>query len=91
MDAPTPVAVSRLPSEGAYVRTSPGPFMRPPAATIGVVGWIRANLFPSVGSGAVTVLIALLLLWIVPQLIEFLVVDAVWTGSDREEIGRAHV
>jgi general L-amino acid transport system permease protein len=82
MDAPatmTPSAVVR-----AYIRAAPAPFMRPPPATVGVLGWIRANLFPSIGSGALTVLIAFLLVWIIPPLIDFLLIDAVWSGSDRE-------
>ena len=82
MDAPaamTPSAAVR-----AYIRAAPTPFMRPPPATVGVLGWIRANLFPSIGSGALTVLIALLLVWIIPPLVDFLLIDAVWSGSDRE-------
>jgi general L-amino acid transport system permease protein len=75
----TPSAVVR-----AYIRAAPAPLMRPPPATMGVFGWIRANLFPSIGSGALTVLIALLLVWIIPPLIDFLLIDAVWSGSDRE-------
>jgi general L-amino acid transport system permease protein len=82
MDAPatmTPSAAVR-----AYIRAAPAPFMRPPPASVGVLGWIRANLFPSIGSGALTVLIAFLLVWIIPPLIDFLLIDAVWSGSDRE-------
>src|SRR5215470_14409955 len=67
-----------------YVRAAPGPVVPPPLATVGALGWIRANLFPSVGSGALTVLISLSLIWIALPLIDFLIVDAVWTGSDRE-------
>jgi general L-amino acid transport system permease protein len=67
-----------------YVRAAPAPFMPPPLATVGALGWIRANLFPNIGSGVVTVFLALLLVWISLPLIDFLVVDAVWTGSDRD-------
>src|SRR5215468_3047735 len=68
----------------AYVRAAPAQAILPPPATIGPLGWIRTNLFPSVGSGVLTVLIVLLLAWIIPPVIDFLFVDAVWTGSDRE-------
>jgi general L-amino acid transport system permease protein len=84
MDAQTPVAIAQPAAARAYVRATPAPFMPPPAATVGPLGWIRANLFPSVGSGVLTVLITLLLIWITVPLIDFLIVDAVWTGSDRE-------
>src|SRR6266436_8596973 len=83
MDAQT-LAVSSQPTAHAFVRATPAPFMLPPPATVGVPGWIRANLFPSIGSGALTVLIALLLLWIILPLIDFLLINAVWSGSDRE-------
>jgi len=68
----------------AYVRTAPAPVVAPPVATVGALGWVRAKLFPSVGSAALTILIALLLVWIVPPVVDFLAVDAVWSGSDRE-------
>ena len=84
MDAQVPAATSQLAAVRAYVRAAPAPFMSAPPATVGIPGWIRGNLFPSIGSGALTVLIALLLIWVIPPLIDFLVVDAVWTGSDRE-------
>jgi general L-amino acid transport system permease protein len=84
MDAPAPAATPPLSGAHAYVSATPAPFMAPPHTTVGVIGWIRANLFPSIGSGVLTVLIALLLIWIVPPLVDFLIVDAVWTGLDRD-------
>jgi general L-amino acid transport system permease protein len=73
--------VSSLPL--AYVRTAPAPFVAPPPSIVGVLGWARAKLFPSVGSAMLTILIALLLVWVVPPIVDFLLVDAVWSGSDR--------
>lgn len=67
-----------------YVRTVPSPVLPPPRATTGVFGWMRANLFSSAFNTALTLVIVALLLWIVPPLVRFLVVDATWTGSDRE-------
>ena len=84
MDAPTLPSGPQAVAVPAYVQTAPAPLMSPPVATAGVAGWIRANLFPSVGSGVATVLITLALVWIALPLIDFLIVDAVWTGSDRE-------
>jgi len=84
MDAPVPAAAWRSNAAPAYVRAAPAPVMPPPPATVGLIGWIRAHLFPSIGSGVLTVLIALALIWIVPPVIDFLFIDAVWTGSDRE-------
>src|SRR5450755_1832584 len=56
----------------------------PPAAMTGALGWLRANLLSSPFNIALTILIALLLAWLIPELVKFLLIDAVWTGSDRD-------
>ena len=53
-------------------------------ATTGAIGWLRANLFSSPLNIALTLSDALLIDWIVPPLIKFLFIDAVWSGTDRE-------
>jgi general L-amino acid transport system permease protein len=70
--------------ELAYVRIAPAAFVLPPPMTIGILGWIRARLFANIWSGVLTILIAVLLVWAVPRLVEFLLIDAVWSGADRE-------
>jgi general L-amino acid transport system permease protein len=84
MDAPTVATPTKHGTSLAYVRAAPAAAVSPPLATVGVPAWFRERLFPNVGSAATTVLIVLLLIWIVPPLIDFLIVDAVWTGSDRD-------
>jgi general L-amino acid transport system permease protein len=84
MDAPAPLLSAEANAGRAFVRSAPAPFIPPPPATVGPVGWIRANLFPSVGSSVITVLIAVMLLWVIRPVIDFLIIDAVWTGSDRD-------
>jgi general L-amino acid transport system permease protein len=56
----------------------------PPKALSGALGWLRENLLSTPFNVAMTILIALLLYWMVPGLIKFLLVDAVWTGADRD-------
>jgi len=56
----------------------------PPAAMSGAYGWVRANLLSTPFNMMMTVIIALLFLWIVPDLVRFLFIDAVWTGADRD-------
>jgi His/Glu/Gln/Arg/opine family amino acid ABC transporter permease subunit len=56
----------------------------PPAAMTGALGWLRTNLLSSPFNIALTILIALLLAWVIPGLVKFLLIDAVWTGSDRD-------
>jgi general L-amino acid transport system permease protein len=67
----------------AYVRSVPVPAMAPPLTSVGFIGWLRANLFSSWGNAALTVATAALLFWLVPPVVRFLIIDAVWTGADR--------
>src|SRR5450631_710642 len=56
----------------------------PPAAMTGALGWLRTNLLSSPFNIALTILIVLLLAWVIPDLVKFLLIDAVWTGADRD-------
>ena len=71
-------------TELAFVRHSTIAPQPPPMTMTGVVGWLRENLFSSTLNITLTVLIALLLAWIIPDLVKFLLIDAVWTGADRD-------
>src|ERR1700687_6279719 len=68
----------------AFVRRAPAPHLPPPFASTGWLGWCRANLFGTPVNAVLTVLTVLLLAWAVPPLVRFLVIDAVWTGTDRQ-------
>ncbi len=54
-----------------------------PLATTGAIGWLRANLLSTPFNMVMTFLVALLLIWIVPDTLRFLIFDAVWSGEDR--------
>jgi len=56
----------------------------PPAMHTGAIGWMRANLISTPFNIALTAIVALLLIWLVPEVLRFLFIDAVWTGADRE-------
>jgi general L-amino acid transport system permease protein len=56
----------------------------PPMAMRGAVGWLRENLVSTKFNVLLTILIALLMLWIIPDLVKYLLIDAVWTGADRD-------
>jgi general L-amino acid transport system permease protein len=59
--------------------------LKPPVTTVGFVGWMRQNLFNGWFNTLLT-LFSLYLIWlVVPPLIQFLVIDAVWTGTSRED------
>src|ERR1700760_4671518 len=56
----------------------------PPARMTGAVGWVRANLLSTPFNIVLTILIVLLLAWLIPALLRFLIIDAVWSGTDRD-------
>ena len=56
----------------------------PPPGTVGLRGWLRKNLFPTIGNSLITAVLALLLGLIVWQIIDWALIRAVWTGQDRE-------
>jgi general L-amino acid transport system permease protein len=67
-----------------FVRTLPMDALPPPATMTGAIGWARANLFSGPFNILMTILVILLVLWIVPSLLKFLIIDATWSGADRE-------
>jgi general L-amino acid transport system permease protein len=71
-------------ADSAYLRTTPAEPLPPPALRRGALGWLRENLFSSVGNCVLTLVCIALVAWVVPPLLRFFVFDAVWSGSDRE-------
>jgi general L-amino acid transport system permease protein len=71
-------------AEIRFVRGASVEAMPPPLAMRGAVGWVRENLISSKFNIVLTIIIALLFLWIIPDLVKFLFIDAVWSGSDRD-------
>ncbi|MGB6351936.1 MAG: amino acid ABC transporter permease [Pseudolabrys sp.] len=71
-------------TEIAFVRSATIAQRPPPALMTGAIGWLRQNLLSTPFNIALTVIIALLFAWVVPELVKFLLVDAVWSGSDRD-------
>src|SRR6478736_152789 len=74
------LAVTELP----FVRHTTIAPRPPPATMTGALGWLRANLLSSPFNIALTILIGLLLAWVIPEIVKFLFIDAVWFGNDRE-------
>ena len=69
----------------AFVRTKPFAPLPPPLTEAGAIGWLRENLFSSALNIVLTIVCALLIVWIVPPLVKFLLIDAVWDGSSRAD------
>lgn len=79
--------VSNSPAGGhnrdAYVRSDMLDEQPAPVVNRGPIGWARENLFPSIPQTVLTILCLYLLYLVIPPIIRFFVVDAVWTGADR--------
>ena len=67
-----------------YVRRSPADRLPPPAARAGALGWLRTNLFSSPANIALTLVCVLFIVWAVPPLLRFYLIDAVWSGTDPD-------
>ena len=66
----------------AYVREAPESEDAPPMLSTGVLAWVRANLFSSIGSSLVTIgCIAFVAYWL-PQLIAWATTRAIWSATD---------
>jgi general L-amino acid transport system permease protein len=70
--------------EMKFVRSDVIEQQPPPAAMTGAIGWIRGNLLSSPFNIVLTILLGLLAAWIIPDLLRFLFLDAVWSGVDRD-------
>ena len=58
--------------------------IKPPVTQVGVIGWIRANLFNSPANSILTLLIFLLLCKIVPPFVKWAFVDCLWNSSGQQ-------
>jgi general L-amino acid transport system permease protein len=68
-----------------FVRSDLAPPLPPPVTSVGPIGWVRANLLNSWLNVLLT-LGGLYLLWaILPPVVRFLVIDAVWDGAGRDD------
>ena len=61
------------------------PDLPPPALSVGVLGWLRSNLFSSWFNTLLTLFAAYLVWLIVPPLIQWAFIDADWTGTTRAD------
>ncbi len=69
----------------AFVRTKPFDPLPPPIVNSGAIGWLRQNLFSSALNILLTVFCVLMIVWLGPPLLKFLIVDAVWDGASRAD------
>jgi general L-amino acid transport system permease protein len=68
-----------------FVQQRPMDALPPPAHLRGALGWMRDNLFSSWLNTALTIAFVALIAWLIPPLLKFLFVDAVWVGVGRAD------
>ena len=61
----------------------PKPSLPPPTSEVGVVGWLRKNLFSSLGNSVLTFIALYFLYLVIPPIINWVLIDATFLGSDR--------
>jgi general L-amino acid transport system permease protein len=71
-------------SNAAYVSRNVLPQQPPPPGAAGPLKWVRENLFSSPMNIALTLLGLYLVATSVPSLVNFYILDAVWSGGDRD-------
>jgi general L-amino acid transport system permease protein len=65
------------------------PDLSPPVTTIGLLGWIRQNLFSSPLQIFLTCVVAALLYALLAPFVKWALVDANWSGESREDCTQA--
>jgi len=63
----------------------PHPDLPPPVSSVGIIGWLRSNLFSSPFNTALTVLALYILYQIIPPLVQWLFLEADWSGQTRDD------
>lgn len=67
-----------------YVRSHMVAGEAPPSSVQGIVPWLRVNLFATPMDAVLTIFGLLLLGWFLPSVIQWLFINAVWSGTNRE-------
>ncbi|AHA28311.1 amino acid ABC transporter permease [Candidatus Liberibacter americanus] len=71
------------PSGKFYVRKRLLSPSLPPVSQRGIIAWIHTNFFCNIRDSILTILAITSLIYLIPNIVEWLFIDAVWTGSDR--------
>jgi general L-amino acid transport system permease protein len=70
-------------------RDMPLPAEKPPAATLGAVGWLRGNLFNSIPNTLLTLFALYIIFKLVPPFLAWALVDSTWNATSAKECREA--
>ncbi|MCP3871478.1 MAG: amino acid ABC transporter permease [Gammaproteobacteria bacterium] len=62
----------------------PHPDLPPPMTSVGVIGWLRKNLFSSAPNTVLTLIVAYLIYISAVPLVQWALIDADWVGDSRD-------
>ncbi len=65
-----------------YLRRDDAPLMPPPERVGGAWGWLREHIFSGWVSGPLALAFIALIGWVLPDLIRFFILDAIWIADD---------
>jgi general L-amino acid transport system permease protein len=68
----------------AYVQKNPAKELKPPATSVGVLGWMRSNLFNGWFNSLITIIIIYGLWVIIPPLVRWAFIDSLWMSTGAE-------
>ncbi len=55
--------------------------LKPPVTNVGVVGWLKTNLFSTWYNSLLTVIILAVIAWLTPPLVRWAFIDSLWNSS----------
>ncbi len=67
-----------------HVQKEPTEVLKPPVTSVGVIGWLRSNLFSSWFNSLLTIITVYCLWLIVPPLIRWAFIDSLWVSTGAE-------
>lgn len=68
----------------AYVQEKPAEKLKPPVTSVGIIGWVRSNLFKGWFNSILTIITIYCLWLIVPPLIRWAFIDSLWISTGAE-------
>ncbi|MDX0893545.1 amino acid ABC transporter permease, partial [Sinorhizobium medicae] len=69
--------------QATFVRASMIEASPAPSLERGAASWLRRNLFATPKDSVLTIISLLILAWLVPPAIQWLFIDAAWSGGGR--------
>ncbi|BCE00432.1 amino acid ABC transporter permease [Marinicellulosiphila megalodicopiae] len=67
------------------IEFKPSPARPAPNLDVGFIGWIRGNLFPNYKNSFVTLVLAALVFFTLPKMIDWLFISANWVGESQDD------